>query len=372
MAIRTTSFDFLSPPGGKQENKAKRVWRKFSWGRIGRLWNVLTLLTVIVPTVSGNTSPSPGNYISPIPGDPPTLSDYSYSSPDGSGSSNQEGSASLIDLISRPVDEDSWEVMEGALDQPPPEIPGHDIDGGITADSQKMDRDRSSSPSTLDRDGSSSPSAPIFSDRGGLRGGSRNGGDKSSQIFGDNYDPPAMSEYGRSSANNGNGGDRKGATSAGYLFSSWNDEYNPQGPEVPDSERLFPLTITDRKLDGRMLSGMGMTRWEGNCAVDGDCFSNLNYGRYEDCTWVVGAAVTDGTLEFSQFNVESHSGCDYDYLLISGTKYCGTTAPTNLVVTAGDEIKWHSDESEQRTGFNVCVTSVTFSCTSTCGAGSGW
>jgi len=362
MAIRTSS-----PPGGKQENKAKRVWRKFSWGRIGGLWNVLTLLTVIVPTVSGNTSPSSGNYISPIPGDPPTLSDYSYSSPDGSGSSNQEGSASLIDLISRPVDEDSWEVMEGALDQPPPEIPGHDIDGGITADSQKMDRDGSSSPSALDRDGSSSPSAPIFSDRGGLRGGSRNGGDKSSSIFGDNYDPPAMSEYGRSSANNGNGGDRKGATSAGYLFSSWNDEYNPQGPEVPDSERLFPLTITDRKLDGRMLSGMGMTVSEGNCAVDGDCFSNLNYGPNEDCTWVVEGI--SGTLEFSQFDVELTSSCDWDYLLISGTKYCGTTAPTNLVVTAGDEIKWHSNLFGQQTGFNVCVT---FSCTATCGAGSGW
>ena len=149
----------------------------------------------------------------------------------------------------------------------------------------------------------------------------------------------------------------------------WFDEYDIRGREVPDSERLFPLTTTDRKLDGRMLSGMGMTVSEGNCAVDGFCFSNLNYGPNEDCTWVVGEGVTDGTLEFSQFNVESHSGCIYDYLLISGTKYCGTTAPTNLVVTAGDEIKWHSDESEQRTGFNVCVT---FSCTSTCGAGSGW
>ena len=182
-------------------------------------------------------------------------------------------------------------------------------------------------------------------------------------IFGDYDSQQTVSHYDYSSADD-NGGGRKGVTSARH----WNDEYNPHGREVPDSEWLFPLMITDRKLDGRMLSGMGMTRSEGNCAVDGFCFSNLNYGRDEDCTWVVGEGVTDGTLEFSQFDVESHSSCDYDYLLISGTKYCGTTAPTNLVVTAGDEIKWHSDGSEQRTGFNVCVRY----CTATCGAGSGW
>ena len=168
----------------------------------------------------------------------------------------------------------------------------------------------------------------------------------------------------------GGGGGRGGffSSSRKHLFSHWFDEYDLRGREDPDSERLFPLTTTDRKLDGRMLSGMGMTVSEGNCAVDGFCFSNLNYGPNEDCTWVVGAAVTDGTLEFSQFDVESHSSCIFDYLLISGTRYCGTTAPTNLVVTAGDEIKWHSNYNGQRTGFNVCV----HYCTATCGAGSGW
>ena len=113
-----------------------------------------------------------------------------------------------------------------------------------------------------------------------------------------------------------------------------------------------------------------LTTSAGNCAVDGDCFSNLNYGPDEDCIWKVEEGFS-GTLDFSHFDVEYYEACGYDHLDIGGNKYCGTTAPTNLVVAPGDEFKWHSDGNTQKSGFNACVT-FTLSCTATCGAGSGW
>jgi len=159
--------------------------------------------------------------------------------------------------------------------------------------------------------------------------------------------------------------DHEDSTSDQRFVPSLIDDDNRWGREITGVDQA-PLMLTNSNFE-RILTGIDVTTTEGNCAVDGNCFSNLNHGNSEDCTWVVEGI--SGTLEFSQFNVESHSSCNFDYLLISGTKYCGATAPTNLGVTAGDEIKWHSDGSVTTTGFNVCVT---FSCTATCGAGSEW
>ena len=114
---------------------------------------------------------------------------------------------------------------------------------------------------------------------------------------------------------------------------------------------------------------MVLVAGEGRCAVGGNCFMNYeageNYGDDEDCTFRLDGI--EGPLVFEQFDIESHSSCNYDYLTIAGTKYCGDTAPTGLLGAAESEITWHTDGSGDRAGFKVCVAY----CPSNCAAGSG-
>jgi len=127
---------------------------------------------------------------------------------------------------------------------------------------------------------------------------------------------------------------------------------------------------------GMTRAGMVLTSGEGRCAVDGYCFSNYeegsNYGSDEDCTFT--ADGIGGPLVFTHFDIYKYGSCDEgtydDYLTIGGTKYCGSTAPTWLSVTAGEQIAWHSDTlgHTTTTGFRACVE---FSCSSACGVGSG-
>ena len=96
----------------------------------------------------------------------------------------------------------------------------------------------------------------------------------------------------------------------------------------------------------RKLLGMELTRGEGNCRVEGNCFSNLNYRSSEDCTFTLDGIA--GWLLFSQFDVyEDGSGsCGYDdYLEIDGVKYCNNLnpPPSTLTVSDGDTITFHSD-----------------------------
>ena len=45
--------------------------------------------------------------------------------------------------------------------------------------------------------------------------------------------------------------------------------------------------------------------------------------------------------------------CNYDYLLIDGARYCGTTGPAGVVVLNGS-ITWRSDFIETRSGWELC------------------
>eukprot|EP00966_Prymnesium_polylepis_P199306 4618098-Prymnesium_polylepis.1 len=53
------------------------------------------------------------------------------------------------------------------------------------------------------------------------------------------------------------------------------------------------------------------------------------------------------------FNVES-SSCQYDYITVNGSKYCGTTGPEGVIATDGT-LAWQSDGSVQPGNWAICV-----------------
>ena len=59
------------------------------------------------------------------------------------------------------------------------------------------------------------------------------------------------------------------------------------------------------------------------------------------------------------FAVESHGNCIYDYLEIGGTRYCGSTGPTEVLLQADAVINWVSDHSEGAAGWTICWAAVT-------------
>eukprot|EP00966_Prymnesium_polylepis_P248148 5737927-Prymnesium_polylepis.1 len=48
-------------------------------------------------------------------------------------------------------------------------------------------------------------------------------------------------------------------------------------------------------------------------------------------------------LQVSFFDVEEEPSCNYDYLIVSGNRYCGTSGAGGVVPNDG-QITWHSDE----------------------------
>jgi hypothetical protein len=75
----------------------------------------------------------------------------------------------------------------------------------------------------------------------------------------------------------------------------------------------------------------------GQCAVDGNCFSSLNYANYESCTFTMSKG---GVLDVISFNTEY----GWDFLYVDGTSYDGSFGPDGVSVSAGDEIVWMSGE----------------------------
>jgi hypothetical protein len=108
---------------------------------------------------------------------------------------------------------------------------------------------------------------------------------------------------------------------------------------------LLPVSAGEegRKL-GITLSGSS----SGNCAVNGNCFSSLDYGNNEQCTFTMGE---DGALNVISFETESN----YDELTVGGIQYDGTNGPQGISVSAGEEITWSSDGGITRAGFEICV-----------------
>ena len=92
----------------------------------------------------------------------------------------------------------------------------------------------------------------------------------------------------------------------------------------------------------------------------------LDYGASQTCTITASGSGghSIGTLTFDpDFSVESSGTCQYDYLTIGVTDYCGESmtysqAPpeTGLPVNAGQTISWRSDGSGQYKGWVMCIT----------------
>jgi hypothetical protein len=85
------------------------------------------------------------------------------------------------------------------------------------------------------------------------------------------------------------------------------------------------------------------------------CVQTVNYpsnnASSKTCTVAVNRA---GNLNVVGFNVETCSSCGCDFLTVNGTKYCGTTGPSNVAVDRGDTMAWRSNGSEVGTGFKIC------------------
>jgi len=96
----------------------------------------------------------------------------------------------------------------------------------------------------------------------------------------------------------------------------------------------------------------------GSCTLSGDCIRTPNYPsyypNYASCSFTTLAA---GTVSTTAFNTESY----YDKLWIgptysSGTYYSGTTGPSGVSVTSGQQMTWDADGSQQSTGWELCLT----------------
>ena len=72
-----------------------------------------------------------------------------------------------------------------------------------------------------------------------------------------------------------------------------------------------------------------------------------NYGNNENCSITVRDAVA---LSVEAFDTES----GYDFLMVDGVQYDGTSGPENADVAAGTIITFTSDGSVTRTGFEIC------------------
>ena len=118
-----------------------------------------------------------------------------------------------------------------------------------------------------------------------------------------------------------------------------------QGLAQPPAARVSTHTRekAPRKL-GATLSGTSL----GKCAVEGECFSSLDYDNGERCTFTI---TQTGPLIVVSFETE----VDYDKLFVGGTAYSGTSGPDGVQVSAGDQITWESDSATADSGFEICV-----------------
>jgi len=89
------------------------------------------------------------------------------------------------------------------------------------------------------------------------------------------------------------------------------------------------------------------------CEIDTDgCVTDGagDHGNGEACTVRVNTA---GTLTATHFDTERR----YDYVTIGGTRYEGSTGPSNVAVAAGSTFSWRADGSVTNSGWVICHAS---------------
>ena len=95
----------------------------------------------------------------------------------------------------------------------------------------------------------------------------------------------------------------------------------------------------------------------GDCIASGPCISSPNYpSAYGNSQFLRDHA--DGerpALEVVAFDVEYNSVCVWDYLDVDGAKFCGSTGPDGVAVTAYETtMSWYADGSVTDAGFQIC------------------
>lgn len=90
----------------------------------------------------------------------------------------------------------------------------------------------------------------------------------------------------------------------------------------------------------------------GGCTADSSCIMSPNFpNNYDnDCDCSVDIK-TEGTLHVEHFDTES----SYDELTVGGKSYSGSSGPDDVDVFRGSRLHFHSDGSNTRSGFKVCL-----------------
>ena len=95
-----------------------------------------------------------------------------------------------------------------------------------------------------------------------------------------------------------------------------------------------------------------------------------NYPHNTECIWLLrGTPGRQITFTFTNFDIESHSSCRYDFVEIRqgdnsnsslAGRYCGTNLP-NTVTSFGNSlyVRFLSDTSTSGTGFRATYTTAT-------------
>ena len=92
----------------------------------------------------------------------------------------------------------------------------------------------------------------------------------------------------------------------------------------------------------------------GPCQVVGDCIRTSGYPTpgYQVNEVCVISGVPPTPIVVNAFNVEAHE-CQYDYLMIDGARFCGTSGPQGVRVSGG-MMTWVSDNEYPDAGWELC------------------
>merc|ERR1711865_815685 len=89
----------------------------------------------------------------------------------------------------------------------------------------------------------------------------------------------------------------------------------------------------------------------GLCVYDDTGITPVDYATDIDCDFDF---IGNGVLHNTEFSLEPHATCDWDYLKVNGKKYCGTNLPSTVDVVGSTPFKFHSDYSVSDRGFQIC------------------
>jgi len=89
----------------------------------------------------------------------------------------------------------------------------------------------------------------------------------------------------------------------------------------------------------------------GLCVYDDTGITPVDYATDIDCDFDF---IGNGVLHNTEFSLEPHATCDWDYLEVNGKKYCGTNLPSTVAVVGSTPFKFHSDYSVSDRGFQIC------------------